>query len=130
VLDAHWTERIIHLVCSIAVGILEGRVGACTTCMTHRDCVGVILSGVVLGIDSAFGLDCFAELGVIAISLAVAALGGWFQEKYSSIRHMQLKIASKVSWMAKNMLLGALATTAGLWLTSITLAMCYVILRI
>jgi hypothetical protein len=81
VFDAHGAERVIGLVSSIAVGTLEGRVGACTTCAARGDCAGVVFGGMVLGADGVFGLVHLAELRVVTISLAVAALGGWVPGK-------------------------------------------------
>jgi hypothetical protein len=76
VLDVHRTERVIGLVRSVAVGALEGRVGACTTCATCGHSAPLVLGAVVLGADSTFGLVCLTDLGVVAISLAVVAFGG------------------------------------------------------
>jgi hypothetical protein len=73
----HGAERVIGLVCSIAVGILEGRIGLCPPCTIHGDCVGVVLSSVVLDTDGIFRLVCLAELSVVTITLVVAVLGGW-----------------------------------------------------
>jgi hypothetical protein len=50
-------------------------VGISTTGMAGRDSVGVVLCGILLGTDNICWLVSLAESGVVAIFLAVAALG-------------------------------------------------------
>jgi hypothetical protein len=60
---------------------LEQRVGTSSTSMAGRDSAGVVLCGILLGTDSACWLVSLAESGVMAIFLAVAALGGGIPRK-------------------------------------------------
>jgi hypothetical protein len=57
-------------------GALEQRVGIGATSAPGGDGAGVVLCGMLLGADSACWLVSLAESGVMAIFLAVAALGG------------------------------------------------------
>jgi hypothetical protein len=57
-------------------GAFEWRAGTSATGVAAGDGAGVVLCGVLLGADSASWLVSLAESGVMAVLLAVAALGG------------------------------------------------------
>jgi hypothetical protein len=75
-LDSDRAQWVSCFVSCAAGGILEWRVGTSATSVVCGDGAGVVLCGMLLGADSPYWLIGFAEPGVMAVFLAVAALGG------------------------------------------------------
>ena len=75
--DPYGAKGVGCWVSSTAQGAFHRWVGAGFSCAAGGDRALVVLGVVWLGADSASGFLRFAERGVVAVNLAVPALGGW-----------------------------------------------------
>lgn len=75
--DPYGAKRVGCWVSSTAKSAFHRWVGAGLSGATGGDRALVVLGAVWLGADGAGGFLRFAEGGVVAVNLAVAALGGW-----------------------------------------------------
>jgi hypothetical protein len=81
VLDANGAKLIGSFVRCSAGGALQGRVGAGFSGATGGDRTEVVFGAVLLCADGAGRLLRFAELGVVAVTLTITAVGSWSPRK-------------------------------------------------
>jgi hypothetical protein len=81
VLDANGAKWVGGFVRCSTGGAFQGRVVAGFSSTTGGDEIEVVFGAVLLCADGAGGFLLFAEFGVVAITLAVTAVGSWSPRK-------------------------------------------------
>jgi hypothetical protein len=73
--NAFWAKWVRCFVRCTTGTTFQRRVGAGIAGLTSWDCAKVVVGAVLLGTDSTCGFLRFAEFGVVAVTLAVTAVG-------------------------------------------------------